>query len=167
MLFKDIKQTYPVFILDKQSITITQGTVTSVGFPRLDFNQGKPNNISSTVIDVTIEANGKTATYTIPDNLSVTYTNNLVLSTSKDGLVREVESMKASAEQILSSIDKQREIVSKATELLSDINPIFKEKKETEQRFSKIENSINDMKNIVTNFINSFNNGQSNTGQTS
>jgi hypothetical protein len=43
--------------------------------------------------------------------------------------------MKASAEQILSSIDKQREIVSKATELLSDINPIFKEKKETEQRF--------------------------------
>ena len=90
-----------------------------------------------------------------------------MLSTSKDGLVREVESMKASAEQILSSIDKQREIVSKATELLSDINPIFKEKKETEQRFSKIENSINDMKNIVTNFINSFNNGQSNTGQTS
>lgn len=113
MLFKDIKQTYPVFILYKQSITITQGTVTSVGFPRLDFNQGKPNNVSSTVIDVTIEANGKTATYTIPDNLSVTYTNNLVLSTSKDGLVREVESMKASAEQILSSIDKQREIVSR------------------------------------------------------
>ena len=75
--------------------------------------------------------------------------------------------MKASAEQILSSIDKQREIVSKATELLSDINPIFKEKKETEQRFQKIENSINDMKNMVTNFINSFNNGQSNTGQTS
>ena len=167
MLFKDIKQTYPVFILYKQSITITQGTVTSVGFPRLDFNQGKPNNVSSTVIDVTIEANGKTATYTIQDNLSVTYTNNLVLSTSKDGLVREVESMKASAEQILSSIDKQREIVSKATELLSDINPIFKEKKETEQRFQKIENSINDMKNIVTNFINSFNNGQSNIGQTS
>jgi len=127
----------------------------------LDFNQSKPNGVSSTVIDVTIEANGKTATYTIPDNLAVTYTNNLVLSTSKEGLVREVESMKASAEQILSSIDKQREIVSKTTELLSDINPIYKEKKETEQRFTKIEDSINDMKNIVTNFINSFNNGQS------
>nr|DAH23874.1 MAG TPA: hypothetical protein [Bacteriophage sp.] len=35
------------------------------------------------VIDVTIESNGKTATYTIPENLSVTYAGDIVLSTDK------------------------------------------------------------------------------------
>ena len=33
------------------------------------------------VVDVTIELNSKTATYTIPENLSITYAGDIVLST--------------------------------------------------------------------------------------
>lgn len=51
----------------------------------------------------------------------------------------------------------------KATSLLSDLNLIYKEKKETEQRFAKIEETINRMESTVTNFINSFHNGQGNS----
>lgn len=50
-----------------------------------------------------------------------------------------------------------------STALLSDLNPIYKEKKETEQRFAKIEETINRMESTVTNFINSFHNGQGNS----
>jgi hypothetical protein len=35
------------------------------------------------VVDVTIEANSKTATYSIQENLSVTYAGDVVLSTDK------------------------------------------------------------------------------------
>jgi hypothetical protein len=58
------------------------------------------------VIDVTIESNGKTATYTIPENLSVTYAGDIVLATDKQGLIAEVESMKNTAEKILESVPK-------------------------------------------------------------
>lgn len=77
MAFKDVKQNYSVYILNKQDITITDGKVISVGFP------------------------------------------------------------------------------------------LYKEKKETEQRFSKIEESISRMESTVNNFINSFNHaqGNSNTAQ--
>lgn len=61
------------------------------------------------------------------------------------------------------SVPKQKEVVEKATTLLSDLNPIYKEKKETEQRFAKIEETINRMESTVTNFINSFRNGQGNS----
>nr|DAF64309.1 MAG TPA: hypothetical protein [Podoviridae sp. ct2m58] len=37
MFFKDIKQDYPVYILDKQQLTISQGKVLSIGFPRADL----------------------------------------------------------------------------------------------------------------------------------
>lgn len=114
-----------------------------------------------------LEANSKTATYSIPENLSVTYAGDVVLSTDKQGLMAEVEQMKNTAEKILESVPKQKEVVDKTTALLSELNPVYKEKKETEQRFSKIEESISRMESTVNNFINSFNNakGNSNTAQ--
>lgn len=92
LLFKDIKQNYPVYILDTQEFSLIQGKATQVSFPRLEMNQktGK----TEMVVDVTIEANGKMATYAIPESHSVTYAGHLVLSTEKSGLTSEVEAHK-------------------------------------------------------------------------
>lgn len=163
MQFKDIKQNYPVYILDKQELTYTQGKVVSVSFPRLDTNKmsqmpSVTNPMASTqmVVDVTIEANGKTATYTIPESLAITYTGNLVLSTDKDGISREVEALKASAEQVLASVDHQKEVLEKATSLLAQLSPSYREKKETEERFTKLESSVSDIKSMIENFVKEF-----------
>lgn len=67
MAFKDVKQNYSVYILNKQDITITDGKVISVGFPHLDLNTKPTMGQSQMVVDVTIEANSKTATYSIPE----------------------------------------------------------------------------------------------------
>ena len=109
MLFKDLKQNYPVFILDKQNVKFTQGKVQSVSFPHID--NSSPMGMGKTVVDVVIEAEGKSATYAIPENNSVVYAGDMVLSTEKDGILKEVEAMKTSAEQILSSVEKQKEII--------------------------------------------------------
>ena len=58
------------------------------------------------VVDITIESSNKTATYTIPENLSITYAGDIVLSTDKICLAREVESMKNTAEKIIESVPK-------------------------------------------------------------
>lgn len=154
MLFKDVKQNYTVYILDKQDMNISQAKVSAVGFPRMDIMQNTPN--TQTVVDITLDSNGKIATYTIPENLSITYAGNIVLSTDKDGLMREIEAMKNNAEQVLASVDKQKQILDKANTLLSELNPIYKEKKETDLRFSKIENSISEMKDMFANFLNTY-----------
>jgi hypothetical protein len=79
MQFKDVKQNYPVYILDKQNVTYKQGKVTSVSFPHIDNTN--PMAMGKTVVDVAIEADGKTATYAIPDSMSIAYAGDLVLST--------------------------------------------------------------------------------------
>ncbi len=154
MLFKDIKQNYSVYVLDKDKLSLSDGKAVAVGFPRYDLST------KSTVIDITLDANGKTATYAIPENLSVTYAGNLVLSTDKGGLAREIEAMRTSAEQVLASIDRQKEIIEKSSDLLSELNPQFKERQETEKRFASIENSVNKIEELVTSFINNFNSKQ-------
>ena len=139
-------------MLDKDKLSLSDGKAITVGFPRYDLTA------KSTVVDITVDVNGKTATYAIPENLSVTYAGNLVLSTDKEGLVREVEAMRTSAEQIIASVDHQKEVIEKASVLLSELNPQFKEKQETEKRFANIESSVHKIEELVTNFINNFNN---------
>lgn len=148
MIFRDIKQGYPVYILNKRDLTILQGKVASAGFPRLDTNpmSGK----TEMVIDITVDdGSGKTGSYVIPEGLSVTYAGNLVLATEKAALAGEVEAMKSSAEQALASVDRQREILDKATALLSDLNPAFREKRENDKRFDDLESSVNELKDLV------------------
>lgn len=154
MTFKDIKQNYRIHILDKNEIKYMEGKVLSTSFPRMMMI----HNGTQSVIDITIECEGKTATYSIPEYLSVTYAGNLVLSTNKENIAKEVESMKHTAEQIIDSVDKQKEIIEKASHLLIDLNPSFKEKKDIEDRFNKIETNMTEMKNMLSSFIREFKN---------
>ena len=154
LLFRDLKQNYPVYIFDNQEFVLTQGKAVEVGFPRLEMNPktGK----SEMVIDIAIEANGKKATYAIPENTSITWAGNLVLSTDKAGLVSEVEAAVERAKQVIAAAPNAQKIIDKSVSLLSELNPVYKEKQETEQRFSKIENSISRMEEMMSNFIKKF-----------
>lgn len=57
--------------------------------------------------------------------------------------------MKNNAEQILASAAQAQNVIDKAPLLLAELNPVYKEKQETEQRFGKIEGSISEMKEIM------------------
>ena len=148
MTFKDLRPNYPVYILDKDNMVFISGKVTANSFPRL--NNGM-NGKTEMVVDVTIEAANASATYTIPENSTITYTKNLVLATDRSLLINEVESMKNQAEEILASADKHKMVLEKSKDLLVQLNPIYKEKQETDQRFSKIENSLYDMRLVIEN----------------
>ena len=151
MQFKDLKQNYPVYILDKEKISFFTGKVLSVSFPHID--NSNPMSMGKTVVDVVIEANGKTATYAIPENMSIASANNIVLSTDRNGLCREVEAMKSNAELALKSIDHHREVLAKSESLLAELNPAFKEKQQYEQRMANMEKSIEGLKDMMQNFI--------------
>lgn len=151
MPFKDIKQNYPVYILDKNELELIQGKALSVSFPRLQVN---PNTgKTEMVVDISISAKDNVATYAIPENSSITYAGDLVLATDKSQLVSEIEAMKNAAEQVLSSVDHQRKVLDTSTKLLSELNPVFKEKQETEQRFSNIESNVNELKSMILDLI--------------
>lgn len=133
---------------------IDEGIVTAVGIPQ-------PNLEGKIVIDVTINVKDKQATYTIPEQLSVTRANNLVLATDQKDLIQELETMKTNAKLIIDSVETQKTILQKADKLLLELNPVLKEKQQNEQRFSKIEDSLSQIAKLmekqqetINNFIN-------------
>lgn len=153
MIFKDIKTGYPVYFLQKDGEPKAyQGKVVTVSQPR--FQQLQPNaplqQATAMVVDVTVEASGETKTYTIPETSSVVNAGSLVLSVDRDGILREVEAVKSQSEESLRQVDHHKATVSACEKILEDWNPAFREKQETEKRFSKIEESVGDIKKLMT-----------------
>lgn len=106
------------------------------------------------VVDITIEEGGASKTYTTPDSLSVTYAGNeLVIATEREGILKEVESIKAQNEDELSKVSVRKNIVSECETILAEWNPQFKERRETEERFTKIETSMTDLKGMLSDLI--------------
>lgn len=145
MIFKDLKQGNSVYILDRENFEYKEGKVVFSSSPYID-NQHR--QVSPTmVIDFKILVEGKEVSYTIPDSLFICYTNNLAISVDKESLAKEIESIKIEAENFLASVDqkkaKNEKILEKASDLLAELNPMFKQKIEMENRFEKIEGSIN------------------------
>lgn len=152
MLFKDLKIGYPVYIFHKDGEKrITQGKVTAISPSRLP--QTPSVQTMQLVVDVTIDDGGSSRTYAIPDNISVTYTNGLVLSTDREGVIREVEILRNQCADELAKIDEYRKSVSECEKILTEWNPVFREKRETEERFSKLETSMSDLKSMMSGLI--------------
>lgn len=149
MIFKDIKQGNTVYMLDKGQLTTKCCRVTATA-PHLSAGIGTFTQAQGQLmVDVTIDDGGKTTTFTIPENLAVTFAGDLVLATSQQGLSSEVERMKAEGERILASVERQKSVIEKSGELLARLNPQYREKQETEKRFRGIEGDIGSVKEMV------------------
>lgn len=154
MLFKDLKIGYQVYILHKgEDIKVNVGKVTAISPPRFPQTQGNFQAMQM-VIDVTIEEDGTSKTYTTPDSLSVTYAGNeMVIATEREGILKEVETIKSYNEDELSKVANRRTLVAKCEKILTEWNPTFKEKRETEERFNKLETSMTDLKSMLSGLI--------------
>lgn len=158
MQFKDIKSGYPVYFLDRESVEAYQGKVVSVAVPRYDaptFGQMQ-SPTSSMVVDVTIEANGSTKTYTMPEASETAYAGSLAISSDKPTLLREVEAIKSAREDALGKMDKYKEDLSRCESILESWNPAFSEKKEQDRRIEGIESEVRSLGTLVKEFISQF-----------
>jgi len=157
MQFKDIKQGQPVFILDKANMELKQGKVINNAF-HLDTNNNLNGNVftqQSNIMcrDITIEVNGTSSIYVIPEQLETTKAGNTVLSTSQDALIKELNTTCEDAKEKLANRDYYQMIVDKTPELLVKLNPALKKEQETETRLKAVEGSVSEIKDLVKTLV--------------
>lgn len=145
MVFRDIKQNYNLLIFNKEEFSIKHAKVTQVGFPRYDMN------VKQNVVDINIECEGKTGAYSMPENATIAYANNLIISTDNESLSKEVESLVNDADRALATMDHYRMIKEKSPEILAQLNPAFREKREVDKRFKSMEDRFNKMESSFSN----------------
>ena len=146
MTFKELRPNNPIHILDKsEGVKYTEGKVLNVSQPRFDTQPTtQPGAMPSMqlpqmVVDVTVEANGKTETYKFADNASVGAVGSCLFSTDKEGIVREVDATIADCERYFAEKEMRDKTYEQSKALKSELDLAFREKQETETRFHKIE----------------------------
>lgn len=152
MTFKDIKPNNTVFILDKNNLKVISAKVINASQPKIDMS--KPNSCMSgttLIVDIDLNIEGKTVSYSIPENLEITYTNTgLVLSIDPNKLVNEVNSLHREAKDQLAKKEYYEEVIKKTPDLMAELNPQLKEKQETDRRLNTMESSISNMRSDIS-----------------
>lgn len=152
MTFKDIKTNNTVFILDKNNLKVIQAKVINASQPKIDMS--KPNSCMSgttLIVDIDLNIEGKTVSYSIQENLDITYTNTgLVLATDQNKLVNEVNLLHQEDEDQLAKKEYYENIINKTPDLLAELNPQLKEKQETDRRLNVMESSMSTMQSDIS-----------------
>lgn len=145
MNFKELKPNYPIRILDKtEGVKYVLGKVLNVGQPRYDMpTQQAPGSMPnfsmpSMKVDVTIEADGKTKTYVFDENAATASVGNVLFSTDKEGIIRELDATITHCEQYLSEEERVKKDLEESKVLKGQLDTSYKDKQETDARFKEI-----------------------------
>lgn len=156
MNFKDLENGYSVYVFDKNNIEVKEGKIVGKDGPKLD-NKALTNDF---VVDLMIEMDGQSKTYTFKANSEVGYVDAISICTSREQLLREVsakrsqeEAMKNQIEQAVEKLDEHRTAIEKCAVMLTDLDPHLREKKANEERMTKIEESMNEMRKLMQGLV--------------
>lgn len=149
MMFKELKKGLPVYILNKQSLEYNQGKVIQDATPpRISptFGQGL-------LTDVSIEYGGISKIWTLPADQKVAEMQNdsdTIISIDKSTILAMIKSIYGECESYLDGVPHYEEKLEKAKLLITELDQTYKQQQQTEERFSKIEQSIENINDSLS-----------------
>lgn len=145
MLFKELKQGDVIYLYDADKIELRIENVVGVTPPYPD-----KNNIARMSVDVTISNAGR---YALHDSEVIGSNGSLVISTDKACILREVEAQRANRAMVVSKADAYKEEMPKIDAVIEQLSPEIQQKKQQEERLSKMETDISAMKSMFESFM--------------
>ena len=149
MQFKDLKDAYPIYLFDRSNISIQTGRVTSVTPPHASTKPGATLANMGLVVDVVVNIDGKSYSYEVKENSESAYIDTTLLTSNVDIVVNELKAIKTNSEETLKSIDKHKENITRCTTLLSEFDPVYREKKETDDKINTLTQTVANLAAIV------------------
>lgn len=165
MLFKELSQGYRIFLFDRASVEALEGEIIKVGTPYYDSNQPIGSSVGM-VLDVTASINGSPIVYTLRADAETAYDtkNNILVSTTREGVIRDVESMRSHKRESISHYEKDKADLVKLESILESYDPSAKKMQQTEERLKVLENNVGSIKDMIELMLNKRNkNGQETT----
>lgn len=157
-MFKDLQAGFQVSLLDK-SQKVPQykvGTVANISPARPDTQKQAqigqmpmPMMFQERVIDLTIECDGSTNTYTVSEMANVAASSVLTIACSAEPIINEVRAMMKTSNDIIGSVELHREVVGKCESILETLNPAYGDSKRQNERIDKIEQNVGQLVDAV------------------
>ena len=152
MNFKELRKGFPVYIINKDTVEYTQGRVAQDATPpRINTTFGQPM-----ITDVSIEANNVTKIWTLPADQKVAEMqsdSNIIISTDQVAILAMIKNIQTECETYLQGIDLNKKRLDSSKKLIAKLDINYKQQQETEERFSRIEQSIQGMEDTLSQIL--------------
>lgn len=152
-MFSNLRTNSQIYVLHRDTEPYIEiGQVVSVSQPRPRYQTSNFMSPQETVVDVVISVNGNNITLqSLPANLDVadqgTLNGSLFITTSRDAMNVEVNSMRQKSLDIINSVDRHKKIIQDCEVLLQRLNPEFAEQKQQKQEIDMLKTQVSEMMN--------------------
>lgn len=150
-MFSNLRTNSQVYILHKDSTPyIEVGQVVSVSQPVPKFPVTNFMAPQELVVDVVVKINDSNVTLQkLPANLDVadqgTANGAIVITTSREAMNSEVDSLRQKSLGIINSVDYHKKIVQDCEVLLQRLNPEFAEQRQQKQEIDVLKSQMSEM----------------------
>lgn len=150
-MFSNLRTNSQIYILHKEATPyIEVGQVVSVSQPQPRFPITNFMSPQELVVDIVVRINGNDITLQkLPANLDVadqgSATGALVITTSREAMNAEVDSLRQKSLGILNSVEYHQKIVQDCEVLLQRLNPEFAEQKQQKQEIDMLKTQMSEM----------------------
>lgn len=150
-MLSNLRPGVPVFALYKNELRFSVGKVAQISNqypPQPNFQQPFNPSMTTPLVDLTIEFDGKTETYPrIPVSSSVAEfpDRGVIISETRDGIVNEINVIRGASQTALDQIENHRRVISTCDQLLLDLNPQLKKEQEQSTKIERLEKQLSGM----------------------
>ena len=101
------------------------------------------------VVDLTIEYEGKTQTFVVPENSNVAYGDAVTIACSDEPIISEVKSRMKESADIVDSYEFHKANIEECKSILATLSPQYADNQEQDKRMTAMEEDIADIKDMI------------------
>lgn len=148
-MFNALHNGSTLFLLDKSRLTLRVGQVQNVSLPKPSVSQ--PFGMANSTIDIVVAADGESINLpNIPSGLSVATVNGIIVSETKEGIDTEIEGIQRTLQTHIDNYDEYKRAIVRCKEVRKELNPQLAKEQAQEEKIASLENSINELKAMLT-----------------
>ena len=150
-MFSNLRINSQIYILHRDATPYVEiGQVVSVSQPRPRYQANSYIAPQEQVVDIVASINGSNVNLqSLPANLDVadqgTLNGSLFITTSRDAMNTEVNSMRQKSLDILNSVEQHKKTIQDCEILLQRLNPEFAEQKQQKQEIDMLKAQMSEM----------------------
>lgn len=150
-MFSNLRTNSQIYILHRDATPYIEiGQVVSVSQPRPRYQTNNYITPQEQVVDVVVGINGNNITLqSLPANLDVadqgTINGSLFISTSRDAMNTEINSMRQKSLDIINSVEHHKKVIQDCELLLQRLNPEFAEQKQQKQEIDMLKSQMSEI----------------------
>lgn len=156
-MFKDLKPGLQLLILDKSASPLRcySGKVVKVSMPRVEMPKADapmpfPSfQMQDRVVDLTVEYDGKTSTFVVPENSNVAYGDAVTIACNEEPIIGEVKSRMKESADIVDSYEYHKANIEECKSILATLNPQYADTQEQDKRMTAMEEDLAEIKRLL------------------